>query len=84
MKMKVSLGSIRLLVALGFLLMPFAARALSTGQHPVADSAEQICPRLVGTQIPALQLRLADGSEVLLDSLWAKKPTVLVFFRGGW
>src|SRR5271154_5647154 len=38
----------------------------------------------VGDSIPDVTLRTVDNQEVKLRTLVAEKPTVLVFFRGGW
>jgi len=38
----------------------------------------------VGDSIPDVTLRTVDNQEVKLQTLVAEKPTVLVFFRGGW
>src|SRR5271156_6297089 len=38
----------------------------------------------VGDSIPAVTLRTVDNQEVKLRTLVAEKPTVLIFFRGGW
>ena len=50
----------------------------------VADSPEQIRPLLVGASIPDTALRKIDGSSVSLHQALAEKPTVLIFYRGGW
>jgi hypothetical protein len=55
---------------------------LVAGQVP--PSAEQVCPILVGQQLPQLALRGADGSSFDLNAALQKKPTMLVFYRGGW
>ena len=38
----------------------------------------------VGDSIPDVTLRTVDNQEVKLRTLVAGKPTVLIFFRGGW
>lgn len=50
----------------------------------VADSPEQIQPLLIGTKTPQVKLSTVDGKTVQLKDLISKKPTVLVFYRGGW
>jgi peroxiredoxin len=49
---------------------------------PVAPSA--VHPILVGTRVPDVALMAADGSPVELAAALSGKPTVLVFYRGGW
>jgi peroxiredoxin len=55
-------------------------------QHvvPVAGSAEEVCPIKVGATVPKVVLRSVDGVVVNLAEEISKKPTVLIFYRGGW
>lgn len=53
-------------------------------KRPVANSAEEICPLLVGEKIPPLKLRAADGSLFDLNESISQQPTLLIFYRGGW
>ncbi len=41
-------------------------------------------PLQVGDPVPALALRTADGSVFDLNAAIARKPAVLIFYRGGW
>lgn len=50
----------------------------------VADKAEDICPLKVGSPIPSVSLSLPNGTIVDLRAEVSKKPTILVFYRGGW
>ncbi|MGB4960993.1 MAG: peroxiredoxin-like family protein [Saprospiraceae bacterium] len=50
----------------------------------VADKAENISPLLVGEKMPADSVQNADGAMMSLAAVFAKKPTLLVVFRGGW
>lgn len=50
----------------------------------VAENAEDICPLLIGETIPKATLQDSDGNQVELGTFLSKKPTVLVFYRGGW
>jgi hypothetical protein len=54
------------------------ASALPAG---VPGSAEAIRPLLVGSEVPAVTLTAADGSELDLSAL---ERSVIVFYRGGW
>lgn len=49
-----------------------------------APSAAEICPSLIGEQIPAASVVDLEGNVVELRALVATTPTVLVFYRGGW
>lgn len=51
-------------------------------QNPV--KAEDICPLLIGETLPKANLQDAEGKTILLKDILLVKPTVLVFYRGGW
>lgn len=50
----------------------------------VPEKAEDICPLLIGETIPKATLQDSDGKQVELEKYLSTKPTVLVFYRGGW
>jgi peroxiredoxin len=50
----------------------------------VAPSADQVRPLLVGAKVPKLFLRTADAKAFDLNGAIAAKPTVIIFYRGGW
>ena len=52
--------------------------------NPVPNSPQEVCPPLTGTAIPEVTLTGADGTAFDLKSAISHKPTVLVFYRGGW
>jgi peroxiredoxin len=62
--------------------------ALAQGQNDssgrVAERADDIHPLLVGMSVPDVVLTNVQGKEVKLYSLLEQKPTVLIFYRGGW
>lgn len=49
-----------------------------------APSAEAARPLSVGTKAPDASVLGADGKPVQLSAAIAGKPTILIFFRGGW
>ena len=51
---------------------------------PLAASAEQIRPLLVGSTVPDVAVRTATGEPFALRTAIANKPSVVVFYRGGW
>ncbi len=63
-------------------LQPSMDRADCRSQVP--DKAEEICPILIGQSLPRIVLRTADNAPFDLNAAVAQKPTVLIFFRGGW
>jgi peroxiredoxin len=46
--------------------------------------AEDISPLLIGETLPNAQLFDSDGKMIEVNSLLTNKPTVFVFYRGGW
>jgi peroxiredoxin len=50
----------------------------------VPGSAEKTEPLKVGAAVPDSGVRTLDGDEISLKKLVEGKPTVLVFYRGGW
>ena len=52
------------------------------GQVP--QSPREVCPLLTGSHVPAVILTTADGRPFDLSGAVKQKPTVVVFYRGGW
>ena len=50
----------------------------------VPDSAESIQPLLIGSKLPSMALTTPDGKRYDVSEATKTKPTVLVFYRGGW
>ncbi|PJA37386.1 MAG: antioxidant AhpC [Lysobacterales bacterium CG_4_9_14_3_um_filter_62_6] len=50
----------------------------------LAPSATAIRPILLGSAVPEVPLKTVAGESVSLSQQIAGKPTVLVFYRGGW
>ncbi|GAB3023533.1 peroxiredoxin-like family protein [Spirosoma pulveris] len=50
----------------------------------IPQKPEDISPLLIGETIPDVHLQSVDGKSVSLSGEVARKPTVLVFYRGGW
>lgn len=60
------------------LLLPTLAMAV------VAGSPQEVQPVLVGSKAPDAPLRTLQDQPTTLHAQLAGKPTVLVFYRGGW
>ncbi|MFT5674122.1 MAG: peroxiredoxin [Paraglaciecola sp.] len=71
-----------LLIATLTLGVCFSSFALDRTQ--IADDAEDVTPLLIGQKIPNSTLQTVDGDPVSLKALTMQKPTVLIFYRGGW
>ncbi|MBD3166148.1 redoxin domain-containing protein [bacterium] len=67
-----------------FLLLLCTVHDTTAGEPKVAPSAGEICPILVGSNIPDLTLSTYRGTPFDLTSAVRSQPTVLVVYRGGW
>lgn len=73
-----------LLMAAFSMLAAVSTSAMSLDRTIIADKAENVTPLLNGTMAPNVTLKTADGSPVSLQALLMQKPTVVIFYRGGW
>jgi hypothetical protein len=79
---------VRIHVRIGSLIGPLmglllcAAPALAEDAAPLSRDA--IRPLLIGSVAPAAAVLSLDGEELDLADIVTQKPTVLIFFRGGW
>jgi peroxiredoxin len=55
-----------------------------SAEQQVAENADDIRPLLIGQFAPDAKLKTSFGGDIGLLSLIEKKPTVLLFYRGGW
>ena len=73
-----------------FLMAAFAmvaavsTSAMALDRTIIADKAENVTPLLNGSMAPNVTVKTADGSPVSLQALLMQKPTVVIFYRGGW
>ncbi len=73
------------LKTLGVVLLVLLGSALLLAQRPgVASDAEQITPLLPGQKVPDVTFKTLEGGNYNLHEEVAKKPVVLIFYRGGW
>ena len=68
------------------LILLFVAATLFSfsGYTQVAEKAEDISPLLNGETLPGAVMKAPDGSEHNLLDLVKQKPSVILFYRGGW
>ncbi|WP_089897846.1 peroxiredoxin-like family protein [Chitinophaga arvensicola] len=69
--------------------MQFNAAAQKVMNQPATTNTppampEDISPLLIGEQIPAMVLPDKDGNLFNVNKAVMEKPTILVFYRGGW
>ena len=63
-------------------IMLSIATAQQSGKIP--QLASDISPLLIGEKTPDLSVQNTNNEEVRIQALFASKPTVLIFYRGGW
>jgi peroxiredoxin len=58
--------------------------AMALDRTVIAEKAEDVTPLLIGSTAPNVTVNTADGSPVSFKALYMQKPTVVIFYRGGW
>jgi peroxiredoxin len=69
-------------IALSILLLSLMSVSILHAQ--ISEKAEDISPLLCGEIIPDMYLINMDGKVTSTHYLFKEKPTVLIFYRGGW
>ncbi len=64
-------------------LLTFLAACVGTFSH-AGVGADSVRPLLIGSDVPSATVLDLDGNSVGLDEVLGEKPTVVVFYRGGW
>ena len=59
----------------------FSSSVLAQGYAP---SADKVTPVLINSTIPDVMVKTIDGESVKLRDIVKDKPTIFVFYRGGW
>ncbi len=67
-----------------WLLATVSLSSLALDRTKIADAAENVTPLLIGQMAPNSKLQTATGDPVSLKALTMQKPTILIFYRGGW
>jgi peroxiredoxin len=74
----------RFLFWLGAAMLGIGAVAAQSADHGVAPAPEAAKPLAVGAKAPTAMLAGPTGGDVDLAKVLGEKPTILIFFRGGW
>ena len=53
-------------------------------QQAIPLVAEDISPILIGETLPNANFQNVEGETVQLKAILEEKPTILIFYRGGW
>ncbi|MBT0586806.1 peroxiredoxin-like family protein [Alteromonas oceanisediminis] len=73
-----------LLSAVAGISLLVSGSALALDRAQIADAAENVTPLLNGQPAPSATLKTADGAPVSLKALTMQKPSIVLFYRGGW
>jgi hypothetical protein len=66
-------------------LLPFGVMAQQTTKlTSIPNAPDQICPLPIGSAMPKMQLQGLDAKPFDLAAAIKAKPTILIYFRGGW
>ena len=79
------LSTVKLLVMvlMSYVFTSFVAEG-QTNSNPVPDSAQEVRPLQIGSMLPAITLRTMSDAPFDLNKAISEKPTLLIYFRGGW
>jgi hypothetical protein len=58
--------------------------AFTTSFAQVAENAADVTPLKVGEKAPSVELTSIENTSTSLQEIVKRKPTVLLFYRGGW
>ncbi|GAA0199740.1 peroxiredoxin-like family protein [Kangiella japonica] len=58
--------------------------ALALDRTQVVDDPNNVSPLLIGQSAPEMMLFTSEGAPFSLRKKLAQKPTILLFYRGGW
>ena len=75
-----------LIVLIAAIIQPTNANTVSHGfeRSRVAQDPDTISPLLNGQFVPDVIVKTEDGLDISLRQLVERKPTVMIFYRGGW
>ena len=65
-------------------LLFFVLLFSSYAQAQLADKAENVSPLLIGETMPDMPLANTDGKTMQTSTVFQEKPTIAIFYRGGW
>lgn len=67
------------------ILLTLIAAAVSLNVNAqVAEAATDISPLLIGENAPDVEIKDINGKSTALKTILTEKPTVIMFYRGGW
>lgn len=73
-----------LVLWLGLLGMIFPAANASTQREQIVEEPELVRPLMNGEFVPDVVLKTESGGDIRLRDIVETKPSVIIFYRGGW
>jgi peroxiredoxin len=67
-----------------FISLFISLSSVALERTKIADSVQDVTPILNGQKAPKATLQTVEGNPVSLKALTMQKPTILIFYRGGW
>src|SRR5882724_440098 len=67
-----------------FVVLAVMALLPLTGRAELPMAPEKVQPLAKGVAVPDVTLRTVDGKSFALKTETSAKPTVIIFYRGGW
>lgn len=74
----------RLLLSVTIISFLLTFNVFAFDRSSIKEDASEVTPLLNGMQVPNITVKTADGDPLSLLALLMQKPSVIVFYRGGW
>jgi peroxiredoxin len=74
----------RIFILVAMLAFSLGFNAQAFDRDHFAEQASDVTPLLNGQNIPDVTVQTFDGKSVKLKDVVSEKPTVILFYRGGW
>ncbi|MBV35480.1 MAG: redoxin [Rickettsiales bacterium] len=71
-------------LTLFILVSSLSVGALALDRTNVVDDPNDVSPLMIGQNAPEMMLFTSDGTPFSLQEKISQKPTILLFYRGGW
>jgi len=69
---------------ISFLILALTLGVTAPDFAQLPEKGEDISPLLVGESFPGVEVTSLDGRPISILSIAKEKPTVVIFYRGGW
>ncbi|MEJ5351721.1 MAG: peroxiredoxin-like family protein [Melioribacteraceae bacterium] len=70
-----------LILAVNFFI---SGLVIARGNENVANTAEEVCPIKISSEIPDVKVQTLSGKEISIKEIVKGKKSIIIFYRGGW